>query len=177
MTDVQDDERALLDSLGEKFMRALRDKDRGRIDDAEDTLRSILQVEPRLAEPRMELARVLLDTDRLVEAEEQSREALSQLETGGQWTDNLPENVIMGLAHGLLAEVLRRRADDDDVIFGDPDAFRKLVEESKTHFSQAAELDPFDEYSSYHAFFLGPDSGGAPSTATPTLIGQEPGEA
>ena len=32
---------------------------------------------------------------------------------------------------GLMAEILRRRADEDDVIFGDPETFRKLVREAQ----------------------------------------------
>src|SRR5690606_14016770 len=130
--------------------------DAGDLDGAEDELRAILKVEPRLAEPHLELARVLLDTDRLSEAEAHAREGLQHLESGGQWTDEVPENVLLALGHALLAEVLRRRADEDDVIFGDPDEFRGLVEESRVHFARAAELDPSDEYASYHAFFLGP---------------------
>ena len=43
------------------------------------------------------------------------------------------------------------------MIFGDPETFHRLVNESKAAFAKAAELDPSDEYSSYYAFFLGPD--------------------
>ncbi len=60
-----------------------------------------------------------------------------------------------GVAHALLAEILRRIADEDDVIFGDADRFRSLVEESKKHFEAARDLDSDDSYSSYYAFFLG----------------------
>lgn len=154
-------EEQALDELGRRFLRALADKDAGRIDDAEEALRALLAEEPRLAEPRMELARVLLDTDRLAEAEDQAREALEQLEKNGAWTAEIPPNVLLALAHALLAETLRRRADEDDVIFGDPQAFKDLVEESRQHFEKAAELDPADEYASYHAFFLGLKGHGA----------------
>lgn len=153
---IEDDPEArALDALAERFMTAIRHKDQGRVDAAEDELRAILRAEPRLAEPRMELARILLDTDRLDEAEEQAREALSVLQTGGQWTDEVPETVVNAIAHATLAEVLRRKADEDDVIFGDPATFHAMIEESKEHFSRAAELDPSEEYGSYHAFFLG----------------------
>jgi hypothetical protein len=63
--------------------------------------------------------------------------------------------VVEAIAHALLAEILRRRADDDDVIFGDADAWKALVAESEAEFEKAAALDPADEYASYHAFFLG----------------------
>ncbi len=104
----------------------------------------------------MELARVLLDTDRLKEAESHAREALDHLENAGPWTDELPPNTIHALAYALLAETLRRIADEDDVIFGNPVRFQQLLDESQKSFAKAAELDPSDDYSSYHAFFLGP---------------------
>jgi len=146
-----------LEALSRQFLTALAAKDAGDLDTAEEELRAVLRVEPRLAEPRMELARILLDTDRLADAEPHARQALGHLQSGGQWTDELPENVVLGLAHALLAEILRRHADEDDVIFGDPERFGQLVDESKEHFAKAAELDPDDSYSSYYAFFLGED--------------------
>jgi tetratricopeptide (TPR) repeat protein len=161
VSSLPDPEAQALDRLGERFLRALNLKDAGKVDEAEDGLRALIAEEPRLGEPRIELARLLLDTERLTEAEEHAREGLAQLQQTGAWTDDIPANVVLGLAHALLAEVLRRRADDDDVIFGDPDAFRALVEEAKQHFEKAAALDPGDEYASYHAFFLGVKGHGA----------------
>lgn len=157
--DAEEAER--LEALGPRFLAALQRKDAGDLDGAEDELRAILKAEPRLPEPHLELARVLLDTDRLTEAEAHAREGLSHLEAGGQWTDEVPEAVLLALANALLAEVLRRRADEDDVIFGDPAAFHALLEESQRRFGRAAELDPSDEYASYHAFFLGPKGHGS----------------
>lgn len=161
MTDSIDEatgEAHALGALGDRFMAALRAKDGGDLDAAEDELRDILRTEPRLAEPRMELARVLLDTDRLTEAEEHAREALSALEAGGQWVDDIPEATVLALACALLAEILRRHADEDDVIFGDPEAFQAVVRESQELFQRAAKLDPQDAYASYYAFFMGPGS-------------------
>jgi tetratricopeptide (TPR) repeat protein len=151
------DEDQRLNALGSMFMAALKAKDSGKLDKAEETLISILRQEPRLPEPRMELARILLDSDRLVEAEDHVRTALDHLRAGGQWIDEVPEHVLLALAHALLAEILRRRIDQDDVIFGDPDEFKRLVAESRTNFSKAHELDPSDEYASYYAFFMGPE--------------------
>ena len=153
MTDTPDDPR--LTELEPRFLAALSRKEAGDLDAAEEELRAILRVEPRLPEPHLELGRLLLDTDRLDDAEEHIREALRLVEAGGQWTDEIPEEVLEALTHATLAEVLRRRADDDDVIFGDADRFKSLVEEARRHFARAAELDPQDEYASYHAFFLG----------------------
>jgi tetratricopeptide (TPR) repeat protein len=167
-------EQELLTGLEQRFLKALADKDEGRLDEAEDALRDILKVEPRLPEAHLELARLLLDTDRFTDAEPHAREAITWLEQGGQWTDEVPEEVLQALAHALLAEILRRRADDDDVIFGDPAAFRALVDEAKRHFARAAELDPSDEYSSYHAFFLGVP--GAQPTIGAVDVDATPGE-
>jgi tetratricopeptide (TPR) repeat protein len=147
-----------LEQLGQAFMEALRIKEAGSLDDAHEALTSILKQEPRLAEPRMELARILLDTDRVEEAEEHARQALGDLENHGQWVEDIGENTVLALAHALLAEALRRRADDDDIIFGDPETFAALLKESRSHFSKASELDPSDAYSSYHAFFMGPEA-------------------
>lgn len=160
--DVDAAEQEHLAELEPLFLAALRHKDAGRVDDAEDALRDILKIDPRLAEPHLELARVLLDSERLDDAEAHAREGLEHLRAGGQWTDDLPDHVVAALAHALLAEVLRRRADDDNVIFGDPETFHALVRESKEHFEEAARLDPSDDYASYHAFFLGrsPEEGG-----------------
>jgi len=156
----QEQEDRELEALGRRFITALGYREAGKLDTAEEELRAILREEPRLPEPHMELARVLLDTDRLTDAEAHAREALGYLQAGGQWTEELPEPVVLALSHALLAEVLRRRADEDDVIFGAPDAFKAIVAEAKSHFLRANELDPRDEYSSYYAFFLGMEGQG-----------------
>jgi tetratricopeptide (TPR) repeat protein len=150
-----------LEALGQRFLAAVELHAHGNLDAAEDELRAILKAEPRLAEPRLLLGRILLDTSRLGDAEEHTREALTTLENGGQWTEDIAENVLLGMAHAQLAEVLRRMADEDDVIFGDPERFQQLVSDSRMHFGKAAELDPSDETSSYYAFFMGPPTEGS----------------
>ena len=144
-----------LAALEPKFTAALLLKEKGLLDQAEEVLRGILSVEPRLAEPRLELGRIFLETDRLEQSEAQTREALRLLEAEGQWTEALPENVVLGLCCAQLAEILRRRADEDDVIFGNPKEFHAMVKESKSLFARASTLDPNDDYSSYYAFFMG----------------------
>lgn len=163
--DPDPEEAARLEALGARFMAALADKDGGRLDEAEESLREIVRQEPRLAEPHLELARILLDTDRLSEAEEHAREGIDHLAATGPWVEELPANVLEALAQRILAEALRRRADEDDVIFGDPETFHRLVRDSKAAFARAAELDPSDEYSNYYAFFLGPDEEPGPETS------------
>lgn len=153
-----DAEQAELDRLAGIFMTALTAKEDGKLDAAEELLRDILRAEPRLAEPHMELARILLDTERLIPAEAEAREALDQLAATGPWLEEVAGATVHAIAHALLAEVLRRRADDDAVIFGDPEVFTALLDESRKHFDLARKLDPSDEYASFHAVFLGPQS-------------------
>ncbi len=148
-----------LKKLGQDFMAALALVRGGQVNAAFDAFSAILRKEPRLAEPRMELARLLLDTDRPDEAEEHARQALEDLKNHGQWVEDLPEHTVLALAHALLAESLRRRIEEDNLIFGDPEQFKALLKESQTNFAKAAELDPSDEYSSYHALFMGPKQG------------------
>jgi tetratricopeptide (TPR) repeat protein len=175
MFEADDTEARQLEQLGARFLAALASRERGALDEAEDELRAIVRVEPRLAEPRLELARILLDTDRLDDAEDQAREALDALVAGGQWIDDLPEATVLAIAHATLAEILRRKADEDDVIFGDPDTFHRMVREAKEHFARAAELDPSEEYASYYAFFLGQPTGREAAAHTPILPGPDDG--
>ena len=144
-----------LDGLDVRMLDALEARRRGDVDGASDLLRSILRAEPRLAEPRMELASILLEADQLEEAESEIREALRLLELGGQWTDDLEEHELRSLAWNLLAEALRRQADQDDVVFGDPARWKELMEESRTAFETAARLDPTNEHADHWAFGMG----------------------
>jgi tetratricopeptide (TPR) repeat protein len=139
------DERHLAE-LGPRFVEAMRLRERGRLDEATEALQGILRAEPRLAEPRMELARVWLETGRLEDAEAEAREALRVLEAGGQWTDELAEHVVLALAWALLGEILRERASTDEVVFGPEDDFRELIEQSRAAFSRAHALDPTDTH-------------------------------
>ncbi len=151
----QDVQASELEELSVRFMAGVQARQSGDIDGAEDAFRAVIRAEPRLAEPHMELARVLLDTGRIEEAEPHAREALGHLEVSGVWTDDVPEDVVRGLANALLAEVLRQRAGMDEVIFGPPEAFESMLREARERFTTAAALDPTDEYSRYHATFLG----------------------
>jgi tetratricopeptide (TPR) repeat protein len=149
-------ELAQLHALGEQFMAAIEARNAGKLEAAEATLRGIIRIEPRLPEPHMELGRLLLELGQIEDAESHAREAIEQLERGGQWTDELPETVVLSIACSLLGEVLRRRADSDEMVFGEPDLFLKLIEEAQSWFAKAATSDPGDTYSSHQAFFLNP---------------------
>jgi tetratricopeptide (TPR) repeat protein len=151
MDDLNGEEN-IIAGLQSRFIQALTARDRGDTDAAAELLRGILKVEPRLPEPRMELANILLGADQLAEAEEHLREAIQSLETGGQWTDDLDEDVVLSLAYGTLGEVLRRQADSDEVVFGDPSAFERLIREAQSAFRKAAALDPDNAHAGYWSF-------------------------
>ena len=155
---------AHLIGLNEQFMDALQRFAKKDVDGAAEQFRRILQVEPRLAEPRIELARILIETAQSDEAEPEIREAIRILENGGQWLDSLPENQVLSVAYGLLAEVLRVRAEDDTVVFGDADKWRAIVDESHAAFRKARELDPDNAHAEYWASSFDRDASGEPST-------------
>ncbi len=136
-----------LAGLGARFLAGVRHVQQGRIDDAQEIFRAILAVEPRLAEPRLELSRIFLDSGRLPEAE--------------------AEPAVLGIGHGLLAEILRQRADTDEVIFGPPERFHELTRQAREHFAKAATLDPENQHASYHAFFMKLELAGGPEDPEP----------
>jgi tetratricopeptide (TPR) repeat protein len=143
-----------LEGLGELFVAGLEARQAGNIDRAVELLRLILRKEPRLAEPRLELAHIHLEAGRLEEAELEAREGVRLLEAGGQWVDSLPEPQMKALAYGLLAEVLKRHADTDAVIFGDPERFKAILAESRALYARASALDPQNEHAAHADFFL-----------------------
>lgn len=150
--ELEQEDRARMAGLQARFQQALVARERDDVDGAAELLRSVLAAEPRLAEPRLELAHILMNTRQLDEAEEQAREALRILQTGGQWTDDIDEDTLLSHAYTTLAEILRQRADDDTIIFGDPEAFQKLQSESRTLFRKASALDPNNQHAIYWGF-------------------------
>jgi tetratricopeptide (TPR) repeat protein len=137
--------------LAQDFMVAMELQQKGKLEECRLLLEGILQVEPRLPEPRLELARIWLESERLDDAEAQVREALRLLEGGGQWIETVEENVLMGMAWSILGEVLQRQATTDEVVFGPAERFRELVAASRAAYARAAELDPTDTASSLNA--------------------------
>lgn len=148
-------ETAHLDGLDQRFLAALAARRKGDLDSCAELLRGVLKVEPRLAEPHMELASLLLETEQVVEALEHAEAAVRLLESGEPWTDDLPPHVIRSLAWNLLAEALRRRADSDEVVFGDPAVFEQLMGRAKSAFGKAAALDPDNAHADHWGFALG----------------------
>ena len=147
-----------LEGLDEQFMDGTKRLADGDIDAAAEVFRRILTAEPRLAEPRIELARILIETSQLKEAEAEVREAIRILENGGQWVDGFTEDQVLSVAYGILAEVLRVLAEGDDLVFGDPEVWRNVVDESHAAFRKARELDPENAHAGYWAGGLDVDA-------------------
>jgi len=144
-----------LAALGRDFMAAMQAIEKGEVDAGEKALREILKVEPRLAEPRLELARLRLLAEDLESAEVHARQAVSLLDAGGQWNMDVPEAVMASLAHGLLGEILREKASADGVLDGPAETFQAVLREAQLQFQVAADRDPENEHARYHAFHLG----------------------
>ena len=157
MADQQsfDGEDSHLEALQDQFMVGLECTQAGHIDRAAELFRNILKMEPRLAEPRMELARLLLDTGQIDEASEQLAEAISVLEKGGQWIDQIPENTVLSAAYALLGESFQRQANVDSIVFGHPEQWKRLMEKAKAAFARAKTLDPENTEASLRAAELG----------------------
>ncbi len=143
------DEGSVLEGLQMRFLQAMEARHAGDVDSAAELMRSILKIEPRLAEPRLELASILLGAAQLHEAEEQSREAIAILETHGQWVEDVSEEALLSLAYGTLGEALRRQADTDEVVFGDPQVWEAMIQEAKSAFTRAVALDGDNVHASY----------------------------
>jgi tetratricopeptide (TPR) repeat protein len=159
LADAELGDESHLDGLDQRFLDALEARRRGDIDSASELLRSILRVEPRLAEPRMELSSMLLEAGQIAEAEEEARESLRCLQSGGQWTTDLEGHTLLSLAWNLLGETLRRQADHDDAVFGDPAKWQALMDESAASFLEAARLDPTNLHANHWAFGMGKRKG------------------
>ena len=155
--DIEQDE-AHLDGLGGLFFEGCKRMQDGDVDAAAESFRRILKAEPRLAEPRIELARILLETTQLKDAEAEIREAIRILESGGQWIENISPNQLQSVAYGILAEVLRVMSQSDEAVFGDPESWRKLVDEAHAVFKKARELDPDNAHADYWAGGLDVDA-------------------
>ena len=153
-----------LEGLDQQFMDGLKRLESGDVDSAAEVFRRILYAEPRLAEPRIELARILMETRQLKEAEAEIREAIRILENGGQWIEVLSEAQVQSVAYGILAEVLRVLAEGDELVFGDPETWRNVVDEAHAAFRKARELDPENAHADYWAGGLDVDAGAGETT-------------
>lgn len=168
---------AHLAELEPRMRAAIKARADNDVDKAMEILKEILQREPRLAEPQMELAGVLMDLDRLEEAEAYARDALRILENGGQWIEELPEGEVLSAGWTLLGEIMRRRADTDAIVFGDPEVWKALIGNAKAAFLRAIRLDPKNAHALEMAFGFDPDAVAAELAANKAIEdGEEPDE-
>jgi tetratricopeptide (TPR) repeat protein len=131
-----------LPALAERFAQAMALRGEGRDQDAAPVLHDILRADPRLAEPRLELAHIAAVAGDWEEAEGHARVALEILRNGGQWTDDVEPNVVLAFAANLLGEVLFRSVEDGDLFLSHHDAFLRRWNEAAGLFEEAAQLDP-----------------------------------
>jgi tetratricopeptide (TPR) repeat protein len=133
---------ARLDGLGPRLHEALRLRREGKDPQAEHILRELLRVEPRLAEPRLELAHLAASRGDWDEAVAQAREAVSTLRAGGQWTEDMEPAALLAFALNLLGEVLVRSIEDTDLYIEEPERFTRTWNEAALLFDEARRLDP-----------------------------------
>ena len=136
-----------------RFMNAMKARQKGDLDGAAELLLGILKVEPRLPEPHLELAHILIGVEKYDDALAHGQQAVQMLEMNGQWIDSLEENVVLSLAYNVLGEIYRRIADQDEVVFGDPEKWQELIKNSRNAYKKAAALDPDNPHADYWGGF------------------------
>jgi tetratricopeptide (TPR) repeat protein len=134
-----------LPELARTMTLALKLRADGRNDDAKKLLKEILAVEPRLAEPRLELAWIAAAKEDWEEAEEQARLAVEILEAGGQWSDDLDPDQMLSFALTLLGEVIVRPLEEGDLFLVDRAEFTEQWNEAAELFARAVKLDEENE--------------------------------
>ncbi len=131
--------------LQRHFMKAMQLREAGDESGAAKVLEEILREEPRLAEPRLELAHIHLLHDRFDEAHEHAKLAVSTLRAGGQWTQDVEPSALLSFAVNLLGETVARRLEEGDLFLTDRASFTRLWNEASAHFDEAARLDGCNE--------------------------------
>lgn len=130
-----------LRELEAQWLEAMQLRQDGQDARAEELFRRILAREPRLAEPRLELAHIEMARGHLGDAEEHARMAVGVLERGGQWIDDIEPNRLLAFACNLLGEVLRQRA-EELALAEDRETFHKAWNGAADAFARAIALDP-----------------------------------
>lgn len=151
MKESTEDERVI--ALQSRFMNAMKARQKGDVDSAAELLLSIIKVEPRLPEPHMELAHILLGVEKYDDALSHAQEAVRYLEMNGQWLDDIEENVLLSMAYNILGESYRKIADQDEIVFGDAEKWEELIKSSKSAYQKAAALDPENAHANFWGGF------------------------
>lgn len=138
-------EGAALEALALRMKQAVELRQAGKDGDASRLLKDILKEEPRLAEPRLELAHISAMEEDWGEAQAQARLAVRTLRAGGQWTMDVEAGVLLAFALNLLGEVLVRPLEAGDLFLVDRARFEKVWNEAAAFFEEAKQLDPANE--------------------------------
>ena len=129
------------EALEKIFMAAVEANNGGNKAEARRLFKEVLLQEPRIAEPRLELASIALHEGDLEEAEAQAREGLQQLERGWKWLDDPSDEQMLAHACNLLGEILKQLSSSDEVMGRGEAAMRALWNEAGELFERAVELD------------------------------------
>lgn len=130
------------EALERLFMQAVEAHQAQKYDLATRLFKEVLTLEPRLPEPRLELATLAVQAGDLEEAEAQAREAIEQLEHGWKWLEDFSDEQLLAHACNLLGEVLKARSTSDEVLALGDAQVRALWSEAGELFARAVELDP-----------------------------------
>ena len=131
-----------LAGLEPKMMEAMAARAEGKDDVAKTIFEEILKGEPRLAEPRLELAHMAALVEDWDEAQTQARLAVDILRRGGQWTEDVEPRVLLGFALNLLGELIVRPLEEGDLFLTDRARFQMTWNEAAAIFDEALEADP-----------------------------------
>ena len=142
---VLDADRAITEALEPRMRTALALRQQGEDGKAQELLREIVHTDPRLPEPRLELAHLAAVRGDWLEAQAQARLGVQLLRAGGQWTADLPPSTLLAFAINLLGETVVRPLEEGDLFLVDRPAFVAAWNEAAALFDEAARLDPGNE--------------------------------
>ena len=131
-----------LAELEPKMRMAMTAREQGKDGEARKLFESILQSEPRLAEPRLELAHMAAIAEDWDEAQTQARLAVDILQRGGQWTEDVAPKVLLGFALNLLGELIVRPLEEGDLFLTNRAEFNARWNEASEVFARCLEADP-----------------------------------
>lgn len=141
-------ENAALERL---WLDAVEARQKGEHEQAHEFYKAILDVDPRIAEPRLEIGHMAIEAGELEEGAEHVRLAVAALEAGGQWIDDIEPSVLLSFALNLLGEALFRQA--ESIADGeDRERFDDLWNEAADAFARALRLDPDNADARRNAF-------------------------
>ena len=143
------EEKKMLKHLEFKFLEAIQAHQNHDLDKAERVNKAILEIEPRLVEPNLELAYISLRREQFEDAQAYAEEAIRLCKLHGHWMDNFTDDELLSLSYSTLGESLRHQAQTDDIIFEQPEKFTTLMEQAKEAYQKAASINPSNEFAQY----------------------------